>query len=112
MGASPSHDDPFVSGGKVSFDDEGPNEGGDGGQSPRAHNSQAYNTSPLLDQDRAFDGSDRVRHCHCLCSPNAPSCCHPSRGLRFHAHQVSSECPVKFSPDRPTAMVVTHTSRP
>ncbi|KAK9904272.1 hypothetical protein WJX75_008209 [Coccomyxa subellipsoidea] len=60
MGASPSHDDPFVSGGKVSFDDEGPNEGGDGGQSPRAHNSQAYNTSPLLDQDRAFDGSDRA----------------------------------------------------
>lgn len=61
MGASPSHDDPFVSGGKVSFDDGDPPEGGDGAQSPHAHNSQAYNTSPLLEQDRAFDGSDRVR---------------------------------------------------
>ena len=71
MGASPSHDDPFVSGGKVSFDDEGPPEGGDGGQSPHAHNSQAYDTSPLLEQDRAFDGSDRVRQCHLpLGAPN------------------------------------------
>ncbi|BDA45575.1 probable single myb histone 3 at N-terminal half [Coccomyxa sp. Obi] len=60
MGASPSHDDPFASGtAKVSFDDGDGTQAGDGAHSPHAH-SQRHNGAPLMEQDHAFDGSDRA----------------------------------------------------
>ena len=69
MGASPSHDDPFVSGVRVDFHSEA-HQGGEGEGSPH---SQTRNAGSLVDRDHAFDGSDRVRPCHM--GANVLFCC-------------------------------------